>query len=171
VIAEQQRMPFIVGPWRRVKRSDARARALADRHYSRQTVGAVDFMPAGRVFVLLTHCGRAVWGVVENLDPAGELRWRCSIFRNEGAGLSSELIREATTLTHVRWRRRYGALPPVALTTEIDAASVRHKRDPGRCFFRAGWRYVRTTNGAAKGRADLVVLEAPEHERMEAQST
>ncbi len=73
--------------WRRVPRSDWQARELADRHYSRQTVGAVDFMPPGRVLVLLTYDALAVWGVVQNRDPVGAVRWRCSIFRNEGGGV------------------------------------------------------------------------------------
>lgn len=83
------------GHWSKVRRCDPSARALADRHYSRQTPGAVDFMGNGRVLVLLTHDALAVWGVIENLDPAGGHRWRCSIFRNEGSARSSDLIREA----------------------------------------------------------------------------
>lgn len=55
--------------WRRVKRCDVAARELADRHYSRQTPGAQDFMPPGRTFVMLTPDDRAVWGVVENQAP------------------------------------------------------------------------------------------------------
>lgn len=47
--------------------------SLADRQYSRQTPGAVDFVPPGRKLVLLTDDARAVWGVCENLDPAGAL--------------------------------------------------------------------------------------------------
>ena len=140
--------------WEVVKRCDPRARELADRHYSRQTVGAVDFLPCGRTLVLLTTCALAVWGVVENLDPAGQLRWRCSIFRNEGAGLSSDLIREATTRTYLWWLNHYGRLPKVPLTTEVDPRKTRKKRDPGRCFRRAGWRVVDMRRG-------LVVLQAP----------
>lgn len=121
--------------WSKVSTYDARARALADRHYSRQKRGTLQFMPPGRRLVLLTDCARAVWGVVLNLDPCGVLRWRCSLFRNEGAGLSSDLIRAATSRTFDLW----GARPPVPLTTEIDPERVRRKRDPGRCFRRAGW--------------------------------
>ncbi len=139
---------------------DRRARELADRHYSRQTPGAVDFVPPGRKLVLLTDDGRAVWGVCENLDPAGALRWRVTIFRNEGGGVSSELIVEATERTRAFWRRHYGAEPPVPLETEIDPAKVRHKRDPGRCFRKAGWRKVRI-RPATHGRPLVVVFEAP----------
>ncbi len=110
-------------------------------------------MPPGRTLVLVTPCGRAVWGAIENLDPAGGLRWRCSIFRNEGAGLSSDLVRAATKRTIGHWVERYG-LPSEPLTTEVDPGKVRHKRDPGRCFRKAGWVKVRTRRG-------LVVFEAP----------
>lgn len=147
-------MNLLDGRWHKVKRTDPRARALADRHYSRQTVGARDFMASGKTFVLLTDCARAVWGVIENLDPVGNRRWRCSIFRNEGAGLSSDLIKEATARTYEYWRRRHGGLPAVPLTTEVDPGKTRSKRDPGRCFIRAGWR----RRGVVRG---LVVLEAP----------
>jgi hypothetical protein len=139
--------------WHRVPRCHPAARALADRHYSRQTHGAQEFMPPGRVMVLLTLDGLAVWGAVENLDPAGNLRWRCSIFRNEGPMLSSSLVREATTATCSHWRSRWG-VPAVPLQTEVDPGQVRAKRDPGRCFIRAGWRVI----GVRRG---LVILEAP----------
>lgn len=149
------------GRWHVVLRSDARARALADRHYSRQTPAAVDFMANGRVLVLLTDDARAVWGVIENLTPGGHLRWRVSIFRNEGAGLSSDLIREATDRTRAYWRSHYGWLPPVPLTTEVDPDRTRRKRDPGRCFVRAGWTRIGVRRRHVAGGGTLVVLQAP----------
>lgn len=150
-----QTSPWIhASDWCLVKRCDPSARALADRHYSRQTPGAVDFMPPGRTFVLMTRDRTAVWGAVENLDPAGNRRWRVSIFRNEGPALSSYLVRTATLLTLGRWHRRWGP-PSIPLTTEVDPSKVRPKRDPGWCFLRAGWRRV----GVVRG---LVVLEAPD---------
>jgi len=125
-------------------------------------------MGSGRLLVLLTDDELAVWGVIENREHGSDrVRWRCSIFRNEGPRLSSDLIREATERTIAYWRARYGAAPGVQLTTEIDAAKVRRKRDPGRCFRRAGWEYLYTTEGAKKGRADLVVLGAPMHDEAE----
>jgi hypothetical protein len=54
------------------------------------------------------------------------------------------------------------------MTTEIDAGRVRPKRDPGRCFVRAGWERLYTTNGAAKGRRDLIVFGAPIHNELAA---
>ena len=58
------------GRWHQVRRCDVRARLLADRHYSRQTPGADEFMSNGRPLVLLTDDERAVWGVLENMSPA-----------------------------------------------------------------------------------------------------
>lgn len=104
---------------------------------------------------MITPDELAVWGVVENLDPAGGVRWRCSIFRNEcRALLSSDLIREATSITFEHWIDRYGSMPSVPLTTEIDPKKTRPKRDPGRCFLRAGWLKTHEARG-------LVVLRAP----------
>lgn len=100
----------VASVWRNVRRNDVRARELADGHYSRQTPGADEFMSSGRTFVLLAEVDgkRAVWGAIENLDPAGGRRFRCSIFRNETSLLSSDLVREATALTLDRWRRVFG---------------------------------------------------------------
>lgn len=148
------------GTWWAVKRRDPRALALADRHYSRQTPGAVEFMAPGRTLVMLTLDARAVWGAIENLDGAGVRRWRVSIFRNEGAARSSDLIREATDRTIAYWLHHYRRLPPAPLRTEVDPSRVRPKRDPGRCFARAGWREVGATR-AGHGRAALLVFEAP----------
>jgi hypothetical protein len=150
------------GLWHVVSRRDPRALALADRHYSRQTVGGVELFPPGRRLCMLTLDGLAVWGVVENLDPAGVVRWRVSIFRNEGQRywLSSFLVREATARTYAYWRSHYGRIP-CRLTTEIDPDRVRHKRDPGRCFLRAGWERIGEGRGHRAGRP-LVVLGAPE---------
>lgn len=155
-------------PWQQVKRCDSRARELADRHYSRQTPGAVDFMASGKTFVLLAefHSGiqpltRAAWGAIENLDPSGTRRFRCSIFRNETPWISSYLIREATRLTQARWWRSEHWRGSPSLTTEVDPSKTRHKRDPGRCFRKAGWRHVRTSRG-------LLVFEAPPFGQIEA---
>lgn len=155
--------PAPTWPWENVRRDDVRVRELADRHYSRQTIGAKDFMGPGRTFVLLAEfCSRlpeangtrAGWGVNDNLDPIGERRFRCTIFRNETPWLSSFLIKAATTATLERWQRRYGWNGSPPLRTEVDPSKTRRKRDPGRCFIKAGWRRVGEVNG-------LIVLEAP----------
>lgn len=145
--------------WHQVKRCDVRARELADRHYSRQSPGADEFMGNGRTLVLITLAADAVWGAIENKDPHGGPHWRCSIFRNEGPTLSSALVKEATAETIAFWRRRYG-LPPVPLMTEVDVDETRPKRDPGRCFLMAGWTVVEKSARSHRHR-NLVILRAP----------
>jgi hypothetical protein len=155
--------------WIEVDRDHPVARRLADRHYSRQTVGAREFMGPGETLVMLTPCGRAVWGVIRNKDGGGSLNLRCTIFRNEGAGLSSTLIAAATGMTQQRWPRQVLAglrvendlrislrFVRIRLRTEVDANKVR-STNPGCCFKMAGWTLhpQRTTRG-------LLVYMAPE---------
>lgn len=66
-----------------------------------------------------------------------------SLFRRESGPLASELIRDALAVT--RWF--YGDAPPLGLITFIDESKVRHKRDPGRSYLRAGFRRVGETVG------------------------
>jgi len=66
-----------------------------------------------------------------------------SCFRNEGAGLSSELIREAIAATLHRWPD----VPDLGMITFVDAGKVRRKRDPGRCYIRAGFKHIGETKG------------------------
>lgn len=124
--------------WERVKRTDPRAIALADRHYSRQKQGA-QLGRNCRTRVWLHPSGQAVWCAVWP-EPGLAFHgkgdaWECSLFRNEGAGLSSTLIREAVHATVAEW----GSPPEGGYITTVDAGKVRRKRDPGRCFLKAGW--------------------------------
>lgn len=139
-------------------RASPGARALADRHYNRQKVGAVLFTPPGRTLVLLTEDRRAAWVTswpfAEYVMHAWPGAWMNSMFRNEGAGLSSELIREAVAAT----RSEYGPAPALGMVTFIDPTKVRRKRDPGRCYRRAGFKEVGRT------KAGLVVLQMLEAE-------
>ena len=69
--------------------------------------------------------------------------------------LSSDLVREATALTIDRWKRVFSWAGSPPLTTEVDPAKTRRKRDPGRCFRKAGWTVI------DEDRRGLVVLQAP----------
>ena len=91
--------------WRLVSPCDPVGRALADRHYSRQTPGSRRFVPPGRCVVLVSLCGRAVWATVQQRHVRHQWpgAWMCSIFRNEGAGMSSELVAEALAATVAKW--------------------------------------------------------------------
>lgn len=79
-------------------------------HYSRRTPGSKTFTGVGREIVLVTSCGRAVWACVYQATPmvrgSGASRgrqgetdrkarylWRNMMFRNLGAGLSSDLVK------------------------------------------------------------------------------
>jgi hypothetical protein len=68
------------------------------------------------------------------------------VFRNLGAGLSSDLIRSATEETYARWIDRYGNLPEERLRTEIGITEVR-STNPGFCYIQAGWEKDRTVRG------------------------
>tara|TARA_Y100000034_G_C6655749_1_gene287254 strand:+ start:58 stop:558 length:501 start_codon:yes stop_codon:yes gene_type:complete len=131
--------------WRLSYREDGAARELADRHYSRQTIGARGFVPPGRCFVLFQPRAYWVtsWPFAEYVKHAWAGAWVCSAFRNEGAGLSSTLIREAVAATRWKWPE----VPDLGMITFIDPDKVRRKRDPGRCFIRAGFERCGETKG------------------------
>lgn len=128
-------------------RADPAVRVLADRHYNRQSIGSPQFVPPGRCVVLRTLCGRASWVTLsqrpEYVKHAWPLAWNNSLFRNEGAGVSSELIREAIAATLAMWP----CPSPQGIVTFVDPSRVRRKRDPGRCYLRAGFRRVGVTKG------------------------
>lgn len=137
--------------WRLTTRFDRAAAALADRHYSRQTPASPQFVPSGRTLVLVTEGYGAVWATNWQVSNDGiafqlhdwPLAWVCAIFRNErpDRDRSSELVREACAATVALW----GQPPMQGMVTFVDAAKVRKKRDPGRCFLRAGFRCVGQT--------------------------
>ncbi len=136
--------------WRLTNRADLVAASIADRHYSRQSVGARQFVPPGRCVVLLTPDASALWvsswPKAEYVHHAWAGAWICSLFRNEGQGhfLSSDLISQAVAATRAVWEK---APPRQGFVTFVDVSQVCPKRDPGRCFRRAGWQHVGFTKG------------------------
>jgi hypothetical protein len=151
IVAEQ---PFLFGDaaWLPVRDGDPTAAALYDRHYSRNPSarGNPRVAGPGQKIVLLTPCARAlfVWRVFITKDPtAGEGDVNCAIFRNEGAGRASDLIRAAMAMAWERW-------PGRRLYTYVNPRRVR-SRNPGYCFKAAGWRVC----GMTKTRR-LLILEA-----------
>lgn len=140
--------------WFRSWRADPLVRVLADRHYSRKTPGASQFSPPGRNLTLRTLPGDAAWVTAWPLSQYVKHEWgdcwTCSLFRNEGTNLSSELITEAVAAT----RARFGDPPDGGFLTFVDAGKIRRKRDPGRCFRKAGFEPVGFTSDRG-----LVVLQ------------
>lgn len=154
-------------------------------HYSRRTPGSATFTGVGQEVVLVTECGRAVWACVRQQLPAeAGTGWKARqtdmfvakpepraatkgkafvfrnmIFRNLGAGLSSDLIRSALERTYREWIKRYGALPEERLRTEVDVGQVR-SANPGYCYLMAGWERGDVRRGK-------LMLWAPARERTE----
>jgi len=133
--------------WRLSTRADPRALALADRHYNRQKIGSPQFVPPGRCLVLLTPNADALWVTswpfAEHVQHAWAGAFVCSLFRNESSYLSSMLIMEAVEATVAH----FGVVPEEGFISFIDRDKTRRKRDPGRCYHKAGWKTVGETKG------------------------
>ena len=141
--------------WYESFRADPRALPLANRHYNRQNPNSPQFVPPGRCLVLLTENSDALWvtsaPLAAYVKHAWAGAWMCSCFRNESTELSSELIREAVAATVAH----FGKSPqPHGFVTFVDASKTRRKRDPGRCYVKAGW-----TRLEQKTKGGLVVLQ------------
>lgn len=135
--------------WIETRDGDPTARAIFDRHYSRRRYAdgrqPTLFVGPGQKMVLLTPCARAlfVWRKFMSMDQQNGVN--CAIFRNEGAGLASRLIRAAMLLAWKRW-------PGERLYTYVNPRRVQSS-NPGCCFKRAGWRRCGFT------KRGLIVLE------------
>ena len=138
--------------WCRTTKFDPACAALADRHYSRRTIGSPQFMPPGETIILRNAEGTAVWGwwrphprsgmkLMSGLDG-----WTCSIFRNESDILSSTLVLEAEVALRGR------TCGPDGMLTYVWRAKV-SSENPGYCFKVAGWRRI---GRSADGKKDLL---------------
>lgn len=134
--------------WIETRDADPEARRLADNHYSRKTKGSKYFCGPGEKLVLITPDKKALFIWRKN-----KVRWdgqdgiECALFRNEGAGISSELIKEAVKLAQKRWPRE-------RLFTYVRPDAIK-STDPGFCFKKSGWEVI----GTNKGRRKLLILE------------
>ena len=137
----------LMQPWHLSWRADPQLLELADRHYSRQSPGSAQFVPPGRCLVLRTVGARAGWVTSWPYAAFTRHRWSGALvncfFRREAGPRASELIVAATAATRAHWPD----LPPLGMVSFVDRTKIRHKRDPGRCYRRAGW----TTVGHTKG--------------------
>ena len=112
---------------------DGFARLLADKHYSRKSIGANLFCGPGEKLVLVTlnYDALFVWRL-SRYRRDGQSGVECTIFRNESKIQSSQLIREAVEIARERW-------PGERLFTYVADAKVK-SINPGCCFLKAGWR-------------------------------
>lgn len=129
--------------WRRATKFDAAGAALADRHYSRRTIGSPQFMPPGQTIILLTEGNDAVFGWWRPDPKSGIVQmnkldgWTCTIFRNESRLRASDLILDAELAVE---EAGYDCGPDGFLTYVWDK-KVR-SANPGYCFKMAGWRRI-----------------------------
>ena len=142
-------LPLFDKQWIVVKDGDDTGRELYRRHYSRRVYrdgrNPMLFLGPGEKLVMLTPCARALFAwrrFISNDDQQGI---NCAVFRNEGAGLSCDLIREADAIADERWpgERHY---------TYVNPRKIRSS-NPGYCFLVAGWQRCGTTKG------NLMILE------------
>ena len=113
---------------------------LADRHYSRRTIGAKQFLYSGRKIVIRNAEGTILFGWVFP-DPAmrmdGQTGYNCAIFRNESDRLSSEIILECEAIAIGRWG-------PGRMYTYVNPGQIKSV-NPGYCFKMAGWKMTGTS--------------------------
>lgn len=138
------------GNWVEYKDGHPRALELYGRHYSAyQYADGRErklFMGPGEKTVLLSRDGTALFGWRKFRDDSGQEGVNCSVFRNEGDMLSSDLVREAMAIAWLRW-------PGARLYTYVNAEKV-ESENPGYCFKVAGWQ------SAGKTKGGLDILEA-----------
>jgi hypothetical protein len=137
---------------------DPEMAALADRHYSRRSVGSRQFSYNGRKLVLRNSEGTVLW-VWMFPDPAmrmdGQTGYNCALFRNESARRASEIILEAEAWAFEKWgvARLYTYIDP----RKIRIVKRRGVPLPGFSFLKAGWCLVRDTRDGK-----LLFEKAPE---------
>ena len=138
------------GHWIPASSADPSLARMYERHYSCRTAGRrrnVRFLGPGECMVLRTFAWDALWAWrLSRYRQDRQTGVECSIFRNEGPILSSDLIREAVAWARKRW-------PGERLFTFVRPGAV--SENPGYCFKVAGWRHV---GESAKG---LHILECP----------
>lgn len=139
----------VFGPWIRTHNCDEAGRNLADRHYSRQTIGAARFTRPGKNLVLRTAEGDAIWATWygkfrrDGLDAC-----ECTIFRNESSYLSSYLIAYASlaSFLHITGENRKDSKNKLkdGIITYVDDKQV-GSINPGFSFKSVGFKYIGRT--------------------------
>lgn len=130
--------------WRVTWRADPVAARIADRHYNRQKIGAVQYVPPGRCVCLVRDDALWVtsWPLPEWVKHEWPGAWVNSLFRNEGAARSSALIRAAVSATRARWSPPSQGIVSFVDPRAVPGVLVRGVRIFGYCYMRAGFRHV-----------------------------
>lgn len=143
-------------PWTPAHSWSAEVARLYDRHYSRERPGTGHGPGPGRklCLVLPDLRGLFIWREWQ-FRMANQIGVWCSVFRNEAPELyrSSDLILAAEVWAMEDWSERPPEQP--VFLTYVCPNRTRKKRDPGRCFRKAGW----TEAGTSKG--GLILFRKP----------
>lgn len=151
--------------WREVSKCDKTAIAFVQPHYSIATPNSRELGPPGQKLLLMGVDGKAVWGShrpapwakgVKRMDRFNG--HSCFIFRNDGGPRSSEIIRQAVAITAIEWNL-------AAFITYVAVDKVRRKRDPGRCFIKAGFHFIRIKEKTKHGPMARFEMERDEVQR------
>ena len=129
--------------WRECHKGTVRFVELADGHYTRETPGSNQCCRPGVNLSLVLADGSAAWNVWRPVPEVGRKdcleAWECTLFRNVGKRLSSELVTEATAITFRKW----GWPPKDGFISAVGVSQTRRRRSkkspPGKCFIEAGW--------------------------------
>jgi hypothetical protein len=138
-------------PWLEIRDGDVSGLAIYRRHYSSRKnkhPRKAQFTGPYESLILLTPCARAlfVWNA-PRFRADSQKGINCGVFRNEGAGLNSMLIRAAEDLAWKRW-------PGQRLYTFVDPSEV-SSSNPGWCFMQAGW----SKTGGRTAKRSLLIFE------------
>jgi len=152
-VTVSNRQPYLFGTgWIAVRDGDDTARDIFHQHYSYKPYADGRrpklFVGPGEKLALVWPDASALFIWRKFISGDGQEGVNCAVFRNEGAMLSSELIRQADVIADERWpgERHY---------TYVNPRRVRSV-NPGCCFKKAGWRRCGETKYNR-----LVVLERP----------
>lgn len=116
---------------------DPEMAVLADRHYSRQSPGARQFMPSGKKLVIRDAEGSILFGWLwakPEFRMDHQAGYNCTIFRNESSRRSSDVILECEEIAFRMWGSN-------RMFTYVDPEKIQ-SRNPGYCFKCAGWRRI-----------------------------
>jgi len=150
-LAAQPQLDLTGATWIETRDGNPTALSIFRQHYSHKPYADGRdpglFVGPGQKMVLLTPCARALFVWRKFISGDGQQGVNCAVFRNTGAGRSSDLILDAMALAWARW-------PGERLYTYVNASKVR-STNPGYCFQLAGWRKCGITKWNK-----LVILEA-----------
>lgn len=125
--------------WIEVNIDNTRLLELIQIHFLQATFRKVQKINPANRLILLSTCGRSffIWGISE---ISGTSAVQCMLFRNTSTNLSSKMISDAEKRATNKW-------PEQQLFVIINSKDVKSV-NPGYCFKRAGWQFVKKLRAA-----------------------